>query len=352
MLIFSDNAEAELKSALTALAMDETRLDTVTVDATEALKFATPEYGREMHVTLSDPSSAPGVTEIAVITEIERGVTDTVFTLRRVRDYDHPEAKSWAIGAKLAGRVTAAMLRSFVQADSEIPGVFSMDIVNPQASARAFAFRTFPVVSLGTPVGSDYHQDATNYPAGTEVIFRTRNVDIGGPPPHNPSSWYSRGDVVVPAPANGRQYQLLVKDAAHSQGTVAYGAITFPNSDYEPVDAFDAEDPPVHVGWWVPTPMPIVLEEALPSGFVLTEFGFLAVPPDPSPPATPAVVSVGTAGDNVKFLDHGSLAGPKRITVPNGAFGEQSLVFTVHSQADVSLFGSFYFKGFVVHTGS
>ena len=98
--------------------------------------------------------------------------------------------------------------------------------------------------------------------------------------------------------------------------------------------------------------MPIILEEALPSGFVLTEFGFLAVPPDPSPPATPAVVSVGTAGDNVKFLDHGSLAGPKRITVPNGAFGEHSLVFTVHSQADVSLFGSFYFKGFVVHTGS
>lgn len=348
MLIFSDNAEAELKSALTALAMDETRLDMVTVDATEALKFATPEYGREMHVTLSDPSSAPGVTEIAVITEIDRGETDTVFTLRRVRDYDHPEAKSWAIGAKLSGRVTAAMLRSFVQADSEIPGVFSMDIVNPKASDRAFAFRTFPVVSLGTPVGSDYHQDATGYPAGTEVIFRTRNVDIGEPPPHNSSSLYSRGDVVVPSPANGRQYQLLMKDAESS----AYGAITFPNSDFARVDAFDADDPPKHVGWWVPTPMPIVLEETLPSGFVLTEFGFLAVPPNPSPAATLAVVSVGTAGDNVKFLDHGSLAGPKRITVPNGAFGEYSLVFTVHSQADVSLFGSFYFKGFVVHTGS
>lgn len=347
MLIFSDNAEAELKSALTALAMYETRLDTVTVDATEALKFATPEYGEEMHVTLSDPSSAPGVTEIAVITEIDRGVTDTVFTLRRVRDDDHPEAKSWAIGAKLSGRVTAAMLRSFVQTDSEIPNVFSMNIVNPQASARAFAFRTFPVVPLGTPVGSEYHQDAKEYPAGAELVFRTRNIDVGPPDAHDSGASYYGGEIVVPSPADGYQYQFLP-----SPDAVTSGAVSFPG-DGNAVEAFSVYDPLDHAGWWAATEVPIVLQESMPGGkFVLTEVGFMRKSGSGSP-ATPAVVSIGTMANSTLFLDHANLAGPKRVSIPDeGSFGVNDIVFTVHSQSDVSLIGSFYFKGFVVHTGS
>lgn len=350
MLIFANNAETTTLAALTSLAMYEVREEDVGVSLAESMAFGGFEWGEEMHVTISDPANAPGVVEIATLTGVVRSVGSATFTLRRTRNDEYPAALSWSAGAKVEGRVTAEMLGSFVQTTSKIHRVHAMGIKNPGGGSGVFAFDVHPVVAVGVPVGSEYQQQATGYPAGTELIFRTQNVDIGVPPSHSDSQSYYPGAVVTPVPANGRQYQLLMKDDDPAYVT---GAVTFPDSDFDPVNAFSPDDPPVHAGWWVPTPEPVTLVEQLPGGFVVTEVGFLASF-TPEEFTTPAVVSIGTDTNGTLFLDHGNLTGAKRIIVPvpDDGLGIHSVVFTVHSHGEgASIVGSFYFKGFRIYFG-
>lgn len=348
MLIFANNAETTTLGALTALAMNETREDTVEVDFAARLLFHDPYlYGAEMHVTLHDPTGASAVVEIAKLKRVVTAGSSVTFTLERVRDdHNNSDGPSWAAGAGVSARVTAGMLGSFVQAPAADSQVCALEVGSDSGQRKNIAFSSLPVVSLATR-HSDGHQDAKEYPAGAELVFRTRNIDVGPPDAHDSGASYYGGEIVVPSPADGYQYQFLP-----SPDAVTSGAVSFPG-DGNAVEAFSVYDPLDHAGWWAATEVPIVLQESMPGGkFVLTEVGFMRKIGSGSP-ATPAVVSIGTMANSTLFLDHANLAGAKRVSIPDeGSFGVNDIVFTVHSQSDVSLIGSFYFKGFVIHTGA
>ena len=84
---------------------------------------------------------------------------------------------------------------------------------------------------------------------------------------------------------------------------------------------------------------------------MLTEVGFLRRSWSDTP-TVPASFSVGTPGQPTKFADHGNLSDSTRIVVAgDDGMGIDTLQFTIHSRADVSLVGSFYYKGFIVQRG-
>lgn len=351
MLVFRNNAETTLVGALTALDMYETRVDEVEVDAGAWLLFPTTlfTYVSEMHVTLSDPGSAPGVHEVATLVNMTNVSGTVTMSLRRTRNDDtNPAGPSWPTGASVSGRVTAEMLRSFVQAADDMEwGVRAIHAVNANGQTRNIAFSSQPVVTLREPASSaedGWLPEAKEFPAGAELIFKTHNIDVGLPPTYNAGSDYFGGEIVVPSVADGYQYQLQTIGS----GLASTGAVTFPG-DGESVGAFDNSNPPALTGWWVAQEIPLALTETLPgSVFALTEVGFLRRSWS-GEPTTPAVVSIGTPGVPNKFADNVNLSDSMRLIVPAAdSFAAGSLKFTVHSTADVSLVGSFYYKGFIV----
>lgn len=350
MLIFANNAETTLADPLLALPGDSTDEVEVEVDFATGRWFPNPyTYGDEMHVTLVNPADAPGVHEVVSLIKVDVFGSTAKFTLRRSDDSGMGKP-AWTAGTTVSARVTAEMLETFVQAPAG--GMFrvhQMDIKNPGSSSRYFAFKTHPVVALNTPwAHPDYgdHFEAREYPAGTELIFRTRNVEIGAAPPHDAGGPYMGGEIVVPGTPDGYQYQFLPLNITGG----AMGSVVFPG-DGSSVAAYNDDDPPAHVGWWAPTALPIQLVEYLPSRFVLTEVGFLEMGRT-GDPTTPPAISIGTSSDNTKYLNNATITGSKRVLVdPDDSFpGNTGLVFTLETPGDdESIVGSFYFKGFRVY---
>lgn len=349
MLVFENNAKTETLEALASMEADETRVDEVEVDPSAQSRFPSwlQYYKAEMDVTITDEVNAPGEYEIAKLRDVAITAGPTVkFTLARANGTSARAA--WSAGASVSARVTAQMLESFPQTNSSAPDrVYAMR-VGRGGEQRNIAFDSHPVLSVVAPHAGEYrmHYSARDYPAGAELIFRTQAVDIGTPEEHSDSTGYYHGAVVVPAVADGYQYQLL--QSADGE-PIAKGIVAFPGDGSE-VEAFSDDDPPEHVGWWIPTSMPIALEEPLPGdAFVLTEVGFYGLD---SGLSTPAVVSIGVPGDDTKFLDHGNISGGlTRLAVPAAdSSGADDLLFTVHTPADASLVGNFFFRGFIIQS--
>lgn len=354
MLVFRNNAETTLVGALTALDMDETRVDAVEVDAGAWLLFpiALPAYASEMHVTLSDPGSAPGVHEVATLVNMTNVSGTITMSLRRTRSADvNPSGPSWLSGASVSARVTAEMLQTFVQTtDDAAFGVNTVHSGTAYGQTKNIAFSSLPIVALREPASTaegGWLPEAREFPAGAELVFKTHTVDVGLTPAHSDLESYYGGEIVVPSVADGYQYQF---QKLGPDGNTA-GAVTFPGNG-ESVEAYDAYEPTKLVGWWAAEAVPLGLTEPLPgSFFVLTEVGFLRRSRS-GDPSTPAVVSIGTPSVPTKFADNVNLSDSMRLIVPAAdSFAAGSLKFTVHSTANESVVGSFYYKGFVVERG-
>jgi len=349
MLVFINNAETETLEALASLEANEARVDEVEVDPGSQGIFPTwlNAYDAEMDVTITDEANAPGEYEIARLRAVTITAGPTVkFTLARFADTSARAV--WSSGASISARVTAQMLESFPQTESIAPDHVYTVRVGRYGVQRNITFGSLPALSVVAPFADEYrtHYSAKEYPAGAELIFRTRAVDIGVPAGYSDGSSYFHGVIVVPAVADGYQYQLLRSPDGRYNAT---GTVAFPGDGSE-VEALTDDAPPEHVGWWIPTSTPIVLEESLPGdSFVLTEIGFLGSATGLS---TPAVVSIGVTGDTTKFLDHGNISdGFTRLTVPIADSSDNDdLIFTVHTPADVSLVGNFFFRGFIIQS--
>lgn len=344
MLVFANNAQTFTLSAMSGLDEGESREDVVEVDPTAAVLFQGAADGDAMFVTISDPINAPGVYEVATLVY----ANGTMFTLRRSREYGDAGSKEWFAGAQISGRVTAELLGRLVQSDNNVRGVAVVGVQHAAGQPyKRMAFQSVPVLALNPVQGSESHQYAVEYPAGAEVVYRTRTVELGQPVVHDPMETYNGGEIVGPATPDGWCYQYIPGRVPMSTS----GAVVFPG-DSTPVAALNAYNPAEQAGVWVGTELYADLVEPLPYGFVLSELGFILINRSGPPSITPEV-SVGVIGNLTKFLDHWPVAQSKKVVVsPDDAFDINSLVFTVETPGDdESVVGVFYFKGFTPHEG-
>lgn len=382
-LLFSNNAETTLAEAITFLS--QTSL--VAVSDGSADMFRSPQSavppGFQL-ATLTHPS-VPGDYEIVRITAragnvftVERAVEAIVITEEGpqpegMREQGH--ARLWPIGTKLSARVTAGTLEALRSGDGMItrPGSIVMDVSSPDYRSQAAAGGEWSLVFAGranvssvvqlsayhlllmeNAVIKDYYDPAyqdTNM--SSPSVGGTFHVDLGVPPVWAPSTYYSRGMVVVPTTPNGKQYWAELDRV--DEGSLWTGS-TEPSWVPDPVtngveDGFDQN---INRGRWRPTAMPIDFGQSLFHPLVITEVGFIAHKVTAT--TTPSI-SIGTAANPTKFAANVALdqitgdGCVHRIPITAGGVLTRDLRYKVDTAATGGQFlGRFYWRGFFVDT--
>lgn len=340
MHLFSNNAETTLASALTDDNGDPDFNTIVAANDGSADTFAEPSAtANKFQLATLTHSSMPGEWEVVRITSRD----GNTFTVERGYEYD-PNAGSpylaWPVGARLSARVTRRMLETIPQLDG--------------GAIRAGTGLRDQFIVDGYPALRHQHVKPTDgYPPSwygggfaLESVGGSVPVDLG-----EAIAWttetFNHGSVVVPASADGFQYWLDITSA--EGGYSQSGTAPAFNGDAEPTLALRSGNP---VGFWVPTPLPVVVESRFRRYLVVTEVGFIAYSVGG---ATTPSVSIGTPGNPGLYASNVALSQitgsgmVHRIAVAAGGQLVDRLRFSVDTAATGGHFtGRFYWRGFFV----
>ena len=350
MLLFTNNAEAVLASALAA---NESDTGFSVSDEGMAGEFAEIAFdsGDVQLATLTDDSQ-PGAWEVVKI--VSRSGTSFVVVRGHELANGAGSVYAWPIGTKISARVTAATLNSFIQYGESEPPVHS---ANSAGVGNNFVLSHYPVLrdrrmigGGGTP--SD-HQD----PAfAVEVVGGSVPVDLGVAETWTFGAPYNPMSVVVPSTPDGFQYWLDLNDDAQASGSQTDVAPSFAG-DMGGTEARDGDSPADQVvGYWTYTELPIdiLTSMATGNGLVLTEVGFIARAVTAT--ANP-FVSIGIEADATKFVNNQQLTQitgsgqVHRFPITAGGALVEKLRFKVETAATGGIFrGRFYWRGFFVQT--
>ncbi len=343
---FSNNASAALASALGGLSSDET-LTVDNVGDLEAFVYLDGTGSDIQTATLTHPDF-PGVYEIVAIREhlvdgflVTRGVEDT-------------PVQEWPAGTKVEARITAGMLRSFLQtADGRITTPNSDLIINGRRSSD----ETHLVQIGGFPILQYIGASGVRSPAGVdrnlshEVICSTGVVSVGVTPAWEYLSNRSTFTYVVrPTVPNGLQYnyQPLERYATIPVGEPAWE--TFHGASME-VYAADG----TLIGHWVATEEPLDLGFSLNAApMLITEVGFICSAKEAggSAPAvtitlnqytTPVVVATSAALSDA--MDDATI---HRFPVASGGALCTNIQFQLNTASDAAMVGRFYWRGCLI----
>lgn len=364
---FSNNAVSTLASGIDEYAT------TITLTAGGGALFDAPATadGTVQPVTLTH-ESAPGLYEIARLLEVGGSADEFVVE----RGVEGSTSLAWPAGAKVSARVTADMLKAFLQVDQQ--GM----VVHPGASAsmqnvyefapqgrRTLNSRENVFAFNGRSVGDNVVQISAypvlqNYPSrnppfdtsagvehdpgfSTPSVGGSDFVDLGVPPAWANNAYYYQGSVVVPTGGGTKQFSLQLLDEEN--------IFFVPSGATEP----DFVNGPLSVtyggevrGYWTPTDLPIDIQRTFVYGrrLVVTEIGFIASRFSAS---TAPVVSIGTLADPTKFANAVALSqiaargDVHRIPITAGGASIDNIRFRLDTAATGGRFlGRFYWRGF------
>jgi len=382
-LLFSNNAETTLASAVTALA--QTSL--VAVSDGSADMFRSPQSAMPTGfqlATLTHPS-VPGDYEIVRITAragnvftVERAV-EVVFINSEDPNPENMrrqgEARLWPAGTKLSARITAGTLNTLLAGGDGMitrPDSIVLDVTVPDYQSQAAAVdrsmvfagranRSFAVqlsayrmlLMENAAIKDQYYPADQDFNMSSPSVGGTFPVDLGVPPAWAPSTYYPRGMVIVPTTPDGNQYWAELDRVDESS---LWTAGTEPSWVPDPVTngVEDGFDPNINRGRWRATAMPINFGQSLFYPLVVTEVGFIAHKVTAT--TTPSI-SIGTAADPTKFAANVALSQitgdgcVHRIPITTGGVMTRDLHYKVDTAATGGQFlGRFYWRGFFVDT--
>lgn len=354
MHLFSNNSVCALSTGISDVATTFTTTD----PAAAGFAYLAAWTGGHQYATFTDPSDSSAI-EIIKIKEHNGGN----FTVERGMEGTSPRA--WGVGAVLSARITAEMLRSFVQADLDANGMSirampgqgnSISIGGEFAAAstlayaglailaksrnieRAWIIGGFPVLQASEAENTFYMEDRLSQPA----IYGSFSVDLGVPPTWGPSTTYTHGDVVVPTTPDGNQYRLNIQDGSTNSITSSATEPTWGTTS--PDDFYTWET--VSLAGAVTRMLPmsgvrVYVEEV---GFICSAYTASSAP----------TVSIGTSDDVTAYANAVALssitgANTRHRILTNFAAGAKGLAFRLDTAASGGVFrGRFYFKGLFV----
>lgn len=313
----------------------------------------TPD-GTFQAATLYDPTM-PGVYEIVHIFSV-----DGEYQYLAVRGAEGA-ARAWPAGTKVAARVTAGMLSSFLQGTQE------EDAAGETSKMYAGVYgyvHTLRGVSLNAPVYANDTWAIAGVPAlqrfetppygmsfrsvGAESIIATRTVNLGVVPAWAAATGYSDQSVVRPTTPDGYQYAISDPDYPENPVLTSGGS--------EPIwaasVAFDAAYPGVE---WVRVDLTTGVDLSFGSDvlFLPTEVGFICTGYGGSVSAAPyiTVESADAGGGALVTNQQITITGAKQwhrfTSVPNE--GMHAIRFKLNTAATGDIFmGRFYAKGVFV----
>ena len=348
MLLFSNNAEAVLA---TALAADSNDTEFSVSDAGMADEFASPTNGQAQLATLTN-DSLPGAWEVVRI--VSRSNTDFVVVREHELAAGAGSIYEWPIGTKISARVTAATLRSFVQYDAAKAPVHR---ASSASVGEKFVLSHYPVLrdrrmSAGGGTPSSFHDPAF----AVEVVGGSVPVDLGATETWTSGTPYNPMSVVVPDTPDGFQYWLDLNDDTQATGSQTDVAPTFAGS-MGGTEARDGNSPADQVvGYWTYTELPIdiIVDMGVGNGLVLTEVGFIA---RAVTAAANPFVSIGIEADATEFVNNQQLTQitgsgqVHRFHITAGGPLVEKLRFKVDTAASGGTFrGRFYWRGFFLNS--
>lgn len=338
MLQFRNNAGTVLAGALTDDSEAPGFSTIVVVDDGSAYAFTTSQLA-----TLAN-AAMPGMYEVVKILSVS-GAEITVQRGYESTD-DAGPVHAWPVGTSLTGRVTASMLKAFLQIER---GFFGS---NAQEADR-FAALGYPAIKrqsiqmLSNPTA--YHRGGNAMPAAGASMY----VDLGVP-----LAWSAgnllHGDVVAPTTPDGCQYWACTNRDG-SVGIITEPVFAGPGVNV-PIDPSDLSK-----GYMVAMDSPIDFnvrfENVL---FVVEEVGFIARTVNA---VDVPVVSIGSNMDasspnptryanNVALSQITGDSHIHRIPVAAGGQLVDTLTFKLETAATGGQFsGRFYWRGFFVEPG-
>ena len=327
MQLFTNNAEALLAGAIDGTATALTVTDSAAADL-----FAQPS-GRDFQLATMTHSSMPGVVEIVAVTHR----SDVNFTVRRGQDRTF--AQNWPAGSSLQARVTAGMLKSFIQVDRATSMARTSSVVG-----QGFTFESPPTVLSPILISQNGYKPLFHSGGlALDTVAATFPVDLGVVQTWGIHPFY-RGDVVKPTTPNGYQYWW---DSAGASSTSSSTEPTFSGSSPAAADS----------GFWVAVAEPIDFTMRTHKLICVTEVGFIAK--QVSATSSPSV-SIGTFDAPTRFANNVALsqivAGGwqvHRIPVAGGGMLTDELTFKLEAAATGGQFtGRFYWRGFHVDGAS
>ena len=346
MLLFSNNAETTLAEPLTGDSGDPD-FNTITAVAdgsATTFRYVDIDGPNEQLATLTHPSM-PGIVEVVAIVGHNSG---TGFTVERAVETVGPTGSgphSWPEGTKMSARVTADTLRAFPQADHRK----FLDV----RQSELFAFSSAPGIRFGrhrVMNKSGLERSWLDRNFGVEVVGCTDFVDLGAPPVWGADTYYELGAVVAPPEADGYQYWF----DPLQDGVVSYDSEEPIFSGYDGVT--HATQSGAHVGYWVPTPLPVETSVLFDHALMVTEVGFVTNDYESATATTPPVISVGAHDNLARFVSSATLSligvgedNPQfqrfPVAEPGGELVRE-LKFVVETAATGGVFrGRFYWRG-------
>ncbi len=343
---FSNNASAALAAVLGGLSGDET-LTIDNVDDLEAFVYLDGTSSDIQMATLTH-ESLPGVHEIVAIRE---HLSDGFIATRGQED---TPVREWPAGTKVEARVTAGMLRSFLQIDGERISTPTSDlIINGRRSSDA----TGLVQIAGFPILQYVGASGVRSPAGVdrnlshEVICSTGVVSVGATP-----AWEYKSnrptftDVVKPIVPNGLQYNY---QPLKPYDTIPAGEPSWVAFHGASMEVYSAGG--ILIGHWVATEEPLDLGFSLNAApMLITEVGFIcsakeaggsapAVTITLNPNSTPVVVAT-----TASLSDATDYATIHRFPVASGGALCTSIGFQLNTASDAEMVGRFYWRGCLI----
>jgi len=336
MLQFQNNAAAVLQNALTDNSGDPGFSVITVVDDGSQFSFG----GTYPQLATLAHGSRPGESEIVRLLSS----SNAVFQCARGQEGTTPV--DWPAGTKMEARVTAEMLKLFVQSENGFLG-------SPAQGSEVFSMLGFPAIKRNSTQmlsGSTAFHRGGNSPA---AVGASPYVDLGVPSAFVAGN-YLHGDVVVPTTPDGAQYWVCT-NSDMAVNIAAEPLFAGPGGNV-PIDEADPS-----LGYMVSLATPLdfsvrfsgvllVVEEV---GFISRAFTAGSVPS----------VSIGSdldssASNPTRFANNVALSqitGEKcihRIPVNGGGQLVDTLMFKVETAATGGKFaGRFYWRGFFVEPG-
>lgn len=369
MHVFSNNARTTLAQSLSANYNDKV----LSCDAGGSAETFAPisyvddgsgawyDHDYQM-ATLTNPGM-PGVYEIVVITQ-RVGSTFTV-----IRGHEDTAAAAWPAGTVIEARITAGMLRSFPQADTDAVLMADESGVRFGGSAP-FNVRGrlsvggqqsdlvqvagWPVLQLAraNEVAPYWRADSN---LSHSVVGGTPILSLGDTATWSGNTVYAFR-VIKPSVPDGYQYCLEPKNPQYgAQASGAEPDFTADGWSFEVGGGASGDTP----AYFVPVPDPVDITIDIPHddevGLVVTEIGFLCTRYTPG--STP-VISAGTYSDPTAFVSAVALsaitdAGHFQRMVVSHAGGAlaKKLRFVLNTPGTGVFEGRFFWRGFLMEFG-
>lgn len=353
MHLFTNNARATLAVDLGSNASDNQIL---LVDDGAAYSFASFDVpdnkidsidwidGKHQMATLYNPAE-PNVLEIVKIgyQGWSNELSHDVFIV--LRGQEQTTRRAWPAGTVIEARITAGMLKTFVQEDGKLVrqgrgGGGDNNVVQLSGWPLSQATRG----NLGDPLSY------ANLNLAREAVGSTPILSLGDTPLWQSDDTYPSGSVVKATGIPGFQYlfEAYSNDATTSSTTQP----SFDASGWNPREVYaDGEsesngDKPI--GFWLPIPDPVDFQVPFDFPLMLTEVGFVCSDYSTTSPPT---ISVGTDTEPGKYVAAQPLnqitggAQCQRFVITEGGPLLGSIRVKLDVAADGLFKGRFYWRG-------